>query len=159
MDCQEKKVGECVTKMLLQVHTQVEFGLEDQITRYEDQFVASCMRIISQQQALIERRSPLELQTLASAYQQLYTATYLAPLKLRKVLPVEEKRIIACLSYLKMLVLNSEKDGCHGLFPHSSLDLGAFLDNITVNNAYEQMNVNGFRSRFTVQIWSNATIY
>ena len=40
---------------------------------------------------------------------------------MRKALPVEEKRIIACLSYMKMLVLNSEIDGTHGLIPHSSL--------------------------------------
>lgn len=49
-----------------------------------------------------------------------------------------------------MLVLNSEKDGNHGLFPHSSLNMGTLLENITVNNAYQNMNSNGFRSRFTV---------
>jgi hypothetical protein len=36
IDCQEKKVGECVTNMLLQVHTSVDFGLEDKITMFED---------------------------------------------------------------------------------------------------------------------------
>ena len=29
IDCQEKKVGECVVNMLLQVHTSVDFGLDD----------------------------------------------------------------------------------------------------------------------------------
>lgn len=49
-------------------------------------------------------------------------------LKIKKIMPVQEKRIIACLSYLKMLVYNSEKDGMHGLIPHSALNQGAVLD-------------------------------
>ena len=48
IDCQEKKVGESVTNMLLQVHTCVDFGLEDKITMFEDQFIESCMRIIQE---------------------------------------------------------------------------------------------------------------
>lgn len=36
IDCQEKKVGECVASMLLQVHTSVDFGLDEQITMFED---------------------------------------------------------------------------------------------------------------------------
>ena len=57
IDCQEKKVGEAVTKMLLQLHTQVDFGLEEKITQFEDQFVQSCMQIIAEQKAAIEVRS------------------------------------------------------------------------------------------------------
>ena len=75
------------------------------------------------------------------------------------MLPAEEKRIIACLSYLKMLVLNSEKDGLNDVIPHSSLEQGKHLDSITINNCYEKMNNNGFRGRFAVAIGSNRTIY
>lgn len=78
---------------------------------------------------------------------------------MKKTLPVEEKRIIACLSYLKMLVLNSEKDGTYDLIPHSSLKLGTNLDAITITNAYMDMNSNGFRSRFIVQLYSSSTFY
>jgi len=43
--------------MLLQVHTSVDFGLEDKITMFEDQFIESCMRIIREQKERIEARS------------------------------------------------------------------------------------------------------
>ena len=36
MDCQDRKVGEAVTNMLLQVHTSVDFGMEEKITLFED---------------------------------------------------------------------------------------------------------------------------
>ena len=78
---------------------------------------------------------------------------------MKKTLPVEEKRIIACLSYLKMLVLNSEKDGTHDLIPHSSLRLGTCLNNISIINAYTDMDSNGFRSRFSVSCWGGWTVY
>lgn len=58
-----------------------------------------------------------------------------------------------------MLVLNSEKDGMNGLIPHTSLHNGEWLGNITINNTYEKMNYNGFRNRFTIQIFRNATVY
>lgn len=38
-----------------------------------------------------------------------------------KNLPVEEKRIIRCLTYLQMLIKNSEKEGTHGVLPHTGL--------------------------------------
>lgn len=53
MDCQEKKVGECVASMLLQVHTSIDFGLDDKITMFEDQFIDSCMQIIHLQNQAI----------------------------------------------------------------------------------------------------------
>jgi hypothetical protein len=37
-------------------------------------------------------------------------------------MPVQEKRIVRCLNYLKMLIQNSEKEGTHALVPHSALD-------------------------------------
>ena len=59
-DCQEKKVGEQVTNMLLQLHTQVDFDIEDMITSFEDQFVQSCVQLIKKEKAKIESRSAEE---------------------------------------------------------------------------------------------------
>ena len=78
---------------------------------------------------------------------------------MKKCLPVEEKRIIASMQYLKMLVLNSESDGTHDLIPHSSIQLGEHLDNITVINAYAEMNNAGFRNRFQIQLYASSTVY
>lgn len=144
--------------MLLQVHTNVDFGLEEKVTSYEDQFIESCMSIIMSQKKAIEGREPELLNHLNRQYEEVYKGIATSK-KIRKVMPVEEKRIIACLSYLKMLVLNSEKDGMNNLIPHTALHTGTFLGNITVNNAYTNMNLNGHRNRFTVQMYSNATIY
>ena len=36
IDCLDKKVGECVTNLLLQLHTNVDFGMEDKIAFFED---------------------------------------------------------------------------------------------------------------------------
>ena len=149
IDCQEKIVGECVTKMLIQVHTQVDFGLEQKITMYEDQFVASCLQIIARQRGAIEGRPEAEKQRLNEAFQHAHKDVRARSI-IKKILPVEEKRIIACLSYMKMLVLNSEVDGTHNLFPHSSLILGTNFDQIKIINAYTCMNNNGFRQQFLV---------
>ena len=48
IDSQDKKVGESVTKMILQLHTDVDFGMESQIPVFEDQFISSCFGIIAQ---------------------------------------------------------------------------------------------------------------
>jgi hypothetical protein len=53
------------------------------------------------------------------------------------MLPVEEKRIMRCLTYIQMLIKNSEKDGTRGLRPHSALGQGDWLKEITVNNSYK----------------------
>ena len=46
IDCLDKKVGECVTNLLLQLHTNVDFGMEDRIAFFEDQFISSCFGLI-----------------------------------------------------------------------------------------------------------------
>jgi hypothetical protein len=46
---------------------------------------------------------------------------YLTRERTIKNLPVEEKRIIRCLTYLQMLIKNSEKEGTHGVLPHTGL--------------------------------------
>ena len=158
IDCHEAKVGTGVTSMLLQVHTNVDFGLEQKITSFEDQFIDSCMSIIKKEKKIIDSRSPEELKTLNESYEQVYKGIA-TKAKIKKVLPVQEKRIVACLSYLKMLVGNSERDGMNDLIPHTTLQTGTLLGNITINNAYEKMNLNGFRNRFSVQMFSNATVY
>jgi hypothetical protein len=48
IDAQEKKVGESVMKLLLQLHTDVDFGMEHQISTFEDQFIDSCLSIIQE---------------------------------------------------------------------------------------------------------------
>lgn len=58
-----------------------------------------------------------------------------------------------------MLVFNSECDGTHNLIPHAALDRGVLLENITINNAYENMNNNGFRSQLNLSLHSNSTVY
>ena len=58
-----------------------------------------------------------------------------------------------------MLVGNSERDGMNDLIPHTALQTGHVIGNITITNAYEKMNNNGFRNRFSVQMFSNATVY
>ena len=48
LDCQDKKIGEQVLSMILQVHTSVDFGLDDRITMFEDQLIERCLNIIKQ---------------------------------------------------------------------------------------------------------------
>ena len=49
IDCLDKKVGECVTNLLLQLHTNVDFGMESLIPQFEDEFIHTCLGLISQQ--------------------------------------------------------------------------------------------------------------
>lgn len=72
-----------------------------------------------------------------------------------KLLPIEEKRILKCLRYLKMLIQNSEKDGTHNLLPHSALTQGEELT-LTINNTTK---IPGTRSKFTYRCFSNITLY
>ena len=51
IDCEEKKVGERVTQMLLQLHTEVDFGMD--VTVFEDQFIKSCFEIMAKQKEII----------------------------------------------------------------------------------------------------------
>lgn len=60
IDCLDKKVGEMVTNLLLQLHTNVDFGMEDRIPNFEDQFLASCFRLIHEQSEKIKLRSEVE---------------------------------------------------------------------------------------------------
>jgi hypothetical protein len=61
IDCKEAKVGESVASLLLQLHTNVDFGMENMIPIYEDQFVTSCLKIIREQLDVIQNRTPEEL--------------------------------------------------------------------------------------------------
>ena len=54
---------------------------------------------------------------------------------LTKILPFEERKILRYLTLIKELVKNSEKDGTHGLKPHSALFKGEWLGNIQVSNS------------------------
>ena len=50
--------------MLLQVHTNVDFGMEEEITSFEDQFIESCLSIIRREKETIDSRSAEVLQAL-----------------------------------------------------------------------------------------------
>jgi len=49
IECQDTAVNTKVVSLLLQLHTQVDFGMEQQISQFEDQFIESCFKIISDQ--------------------------------------------------------------------------------------------------------------
>jgi hypothetical protein len=44
-----------------------------------------------------------------------------------KVLPFEERKILKYLLLIKEIIKNSEKEGTHGLRPHSALFKGEYL--------------------------------
>ena len=46
IDVQEKKVGESVIKLLLQLHSDLDYEIQDQLTTFENLFIESCFRII-----------------------------------------------------------------------------------------------------------------
>lgn len=49
LNAQDSKVASAVTSLLLQVHTNVDFGLEHKIPVAEEQFVQSCINMIRQE--------------------------------------------------------------------------------------------------------------
>lgn len=118
IDCKDAKVGEAVTWLLLQLHTNLDFGMEHLIPQFEDQFVSSCLQIIKEQRAAIAQRTDAVNEEIALRLTNV--KGYYIQSSTRRNLPVEEKRIIRCLSYIQMLIKNSEKDGTRTLVPHSA---------------------------------------
>lgn len=57
IDCKDVKVGEAVTQLLLQLHTNLDFGMEHLIPQFEDQFVSSCLQIIKEQRTAVSQRT------------------------------------------------------------------------------------------------------
>jgi hypothetical protein len=53
-------------------------------------------------------------------------------LALKERLPLEEKRILSCIKYIKMLIESSEKDGLRDLIPHKGLVQG-FVMTISIS--------------------------
>ena len=50
-DCDDESVGKSTIKLLLQLHSEVDFGEDgreqkDQVSKYEDQFIESCFKMI-----------------------------------------------------------------------------------------------------------------
>ena len=83
---------------------------------------------------VIEARTPEESQALSDTYA---AQGYLSQEKLAKVLPVQEKRIVRCLNYLKMVIQNSEKESTHGLIPHAALvEPSEFCHAIEIRNSF-----------------------
>ena len=61
VDCQDTRVNERVVELLLQLHTNVDFGMEDKVPIFEDQFIESCRNIINEQVKRIQNRTQEEL--------------------------------------------------------------------------------------------------
>ena len=77
IDSQEKKVGESVTKLLLQLHTDVDFEVQDQLTTFEDYFIDSCFNIIRTQLEAIEARTPEEREEVQKSFEAIPDITSL----------------------------------------------------------------------------------
>lgn len=80
---------------------------------------------------------------------------YITATKLAKAFPVEEKRILKCINMIKMLITNSERDGLHGVKPHSSLEKGEFLHTLQISNSFRVAENNV--SKFELACYSNIT--
>ena len=93
--------------------------MENQIPTFEDYFIESCFKIIRAQSEVIDARTKEEEQAIIEVFNEPKNPTQWT---IQKSMPVQEKRINRCLDYIKMLIANSEKDGTHGLSPHSALD-------------------------------------
>lgn len=155
IDCLDKKVGECVTNLLLQLHTNVDFGMESLIPQFEDEFIHTCLGLISQQYEQIQVRTEAERKQIEDKIASI--DGYKSREKVFKYLPVQEKRIIKCLTYIQMLIQNSEKDGVHSLRPHSALNQGEHLPKIQISNSLKTGE--GYRSKFEISCYSNTTVY
>jgi len=70
IDCANKKVGEYVTSLLLQLHTSVDFGMEGLIPKFEDQFIKSCFEIIRNESQEIDARTQEERDLLLAQYKE-----------------------------------------------------------------------------------------
>ena len=46
-----------MTRLLLSLHTALDFGMEDRVAIFEDEFIASCFKIIREQIAVADARS------------------------------------------------------------------------------------------------------
>jgi hypothetical protein len=64
IDCKDNKVGEAVTQLLLHLHTQLDFGWEEKIPIFEDQFIKACLEIIRDQQRTIAKRTAEEKEAI-----------------------------------------------------------------------------------------------
>ena len=77
--------------------------------------MTSVIALMQRNMQLIKNRSPEEQKVYNDRYNEVSYLYY------SKVLPIQEKRIKRCLNLIKMLILNSEKDGLRGVRPHSCL--------------------------------------
>jgi len=75
-------------------------------------------------------------------------------LALKEKLPPEEKRILSCIKYIKMLIESSEKDGLRDLIPHKGLVQGY---NVTIS--ISACLGEPYRLLFTIQCLSNITLW
>ena len=59
-----------MTKLLLQLHTDVDYGMENQIPTFEDYFIESCFKIIRAQSEVIDARTKEEEQAIIEVFNE-----------------------------------------------------------------------------------------
>ena len=62
-----------------------------------------------------------------------------------------EKRIQQCLTFVRMIIMNSEKYGNRGLTPHYALQTTPDMCDITVKNCFNQSE-QGARKEFKIKV-------
>ena len=160
LDCQSTAVNEHVVNLLLSLYTNVDFGMEHLISYFEDQFIEKCCKIIDEQLEMIEKRTVEEQERINEALQKAYgVGTWVNAETVKKVLHQEELRIIRVLSYLKMLVYHSERDGTNGLRPHSSLVNSTKLVGLKIVNSVNAWSSTEFKKKVEVDVDSGITLF
>jgi hypothetical protein len=110
----------------------------------------SVIALMQRNMQLIKNRSPEEQKVYNDRYKEVGYFHY------QKVLPIQEKRIKRCLTLIKMLILNSEKDGLRDVRPHSCLRPA---EKLTFNIVNSFKTGQQYRQRFQIWVYSNATIF
>lgn len=150
-----KNVIDSAGKLLISLHHGVAADLRDRIPDFDDIFIDRIFQIIEEQIPLIKARSPEDRDQFQAALAGL--SAYASTIQQLRVTPPEERKIVRSLFLLRQMIRASEKDGTHGLRPHSALSRGTLLTAIQVSNSINQSQ--GFRSRFEIAMDSNATVW
>ena len=127
-DC--KEVASFVMRLLRQLHTEVDFGPDGR-----------------------------EQKELISSYEDQFIESCLKMVQSDMADPKEnEGRIEQCLTFVRMIIQNSEKYGTHGLTPHYALLAGNDMCTLTIKNLYNQAE-QGARKEFKIKVSHNETVF
>lgn len=150
-----KNVIDSAGKLLISLHHGVAAELRDRIPDFDDIFIDRTFQIISEQIPVIKARTQEDSDRFKAALAGL--SPYASTIQQLRVTPPEERKIVRSLFLLRQMIRASEKDGTHGLRPHSALSRGTLLTALQVSNSINQSQ--GFRSRFEIAMDSNATVW